>query len=369
MHRSGTALALSILVGFFVSLQSFLNGQLGEAVGSVLLAGFICGAVALVVLLIVGHLRGATAEVVSAWRQGRRPRAWQVAGIAMAAVPLLVVAKVTPVMGVAWATIALIGGQLLGSTILDASGLAPGGRRALTKTRTAGLLVACLAVAVLAVQGLSSSVSLPLLLLTVAAGVAVALTQTASGHIARIWNSVGAATLTFATIALITGVAWAALSGTGIGRLGQATAWELLGGGMLGASVVVLTATVIRSLGSLVTTLTQVAGQSIGAVAVDLIAPAGNPPTIATYLSLLLVCGAVAIVGQDRFDRQNAPSVCAPAPMQPTSGRRSRFKWAGQRRPGSPPASSGYRGQRPPDRSTSAKRRACSAGTDVPSSG
>jgi uncharacterized membrane protein YdcZ (DUF606 family) len=92
MHRSGTALALGILVGVFVSIQSFLNGQLGEALGSVLLAGFICGIVALVALLIVGSLRGATGEIASAWRQGRRPQHWHVAGIAMAAVPLLVVA-------------------------------------------------------------------------------------------------------------------------------------------------------------------------------------------------------------------------------------------------------------------------------------
>jgi transporter family-2 protein len=309
MHRSGTALALGILVGLFVSIQSFLNGQLGEALGSVLLAGFICGIVALVALLIVGSLRGATGEIASAWRQGRRPQPWHVAGITMAAVPLLVVAKVTPVMGVAWVTIALIGGQLLGSVILDASGLTPGKKRALTRTLTVGLLVACVAVAVLAVQGIRSSVSLPLLLLTVAAGIAVALTQTASGHIADVWNSVGAAILTFATISLVTGVAWAALSGTGITRLSQATAWELLGGGLLGASLVVMIATVIPKLGSLVTTLTQVAGQSIGAVAIDLIAPAGNPPTIATYISLLLVCAAVAIVGRDHVDRQNTLSI------------------------------------------------------------
>jgi transporter family-2 protein len=309
MHRSDTALALGILVGVFVSIQSFLNGQLGEALGSVLLAGFICGIVALVALLIVGSLRGATGEIASAWRQGRRPQPWHVIGIAMAAVPLLVVAKVTPVMGVAWVTIALIGGQLLGSVILDASGLTPGKKRALTKTRTVGLLVACVAVAVLAVQGIRSSVSLPLLLLTVAAGIAVALTQTASGHIADVWNSVGAAILTFATIALVTGVAWATLSGTGITRLSQANAWELLGGGLLGASLVVMIATVIPKLGSLVTTLTQVAGQSTGAVAIDLIAPAGNPPTIATYISLLLVCAAVAIVGRDQVDRQNTLSI------------------------------------------------------------
>lgn len=307
MHRSGTALALGILVGIFVSIQSFLNGQLGEALGSVLLAGFICGLVALVALLIVGTLRGATGDIKSAWRQGRRPRPWHVAGIAMAAVPLLVVAKVSPVMGVAWVTITLIGGQLLGSVILDASGLTPGRQRALTRTRAVGLLVACTAVAVLAVQGISSSVNLPLLLLSVAAGIAVALTQTAAGHIAGVWTSVGAATLTFAIISLVAGVGWAALSRTGITDLGEATVWELLGGGLLGASLVVMIATVVPQLGSLVTTLAQVAGQSIGAVAMDRIAPAGHPPTMATYVSLVLVCCAVVIVGRDQTDRQNQP--------------------------------------------------------------
>jgi hypothetical protein len=43
-------------------------------------------------VLIVGSLRGATAEMVSASREGRRPQPWHIAGIAMAAVPLLVVA-------------------------------------------------------------------------------------------------------------------------------------------------------------------------------------------------------------------------------------------------------------------------------------
>jgi transporter family-2 protein len=305
VYRSGTALALGILVGIFVSIQSFLNGQLGEVLGSILLAGLVCGLVALVALLIVGSVAGATGDIRSAWRQGRRPRPWHVAGIALAVVPLLVVAKVTPVMGVAWVTIALIGGQLLGSVIFDASGLTPGGRRALTKARVVGLLVAGAAVAVLAVQGTSSSVSLPLLLLTVAAGIAVAFTQIASGHVAGVWNSVGAAILTFTMITVVAGVAWAALSRNGISRLGEATVWELLGGGLLGASLVVMIATVVPRLGSLVTTLAQVAGQSFGAVAIDLIAPAGPPPTIATYISLVLVCCAVVIVGRDQPDRQN----------------------------------------------------------------
>jgi hypothetical protein len=93
------------------------------------------------------------------------------------------------------------------------------------------------------------------------------------------------------------------------------------GGGLLGASVVVMIATVIPKLGSLVSTPTQVAGQSIGAVAIDLIAPAVTPRQ-SPRISLLLVCAAVAIVGRDQVDRQNTLSVRSlPAAMQRTLGR------------------------------------------------
>lgn len=60
--------------------------------------------------------------------------------------------------------------------------------------------------------------------------------------------------------------------------------------------IVVSVARIIPVLGALVLTLSQVAGQVLGAIALDLMAPAGTPLTLLTLVSLTLAFASVGIV-------------------------------------------------------------------------
>lgn len=279
MNGFGAALAASVMVGAMLSTQSFFNGALGVSLGSAHLAAAACSTVAFGVLFLVGVSGESFRRIGQAWRHGQRPRAWHFAACGLAAVPFIVVAAASPVLGIAMVTIALIGGQVLGSVVLDLVGLAPGGKRPLTRPRVAGVVVALGAVLSTGFQGVVQ-LNLPLLILTFAGGAGIALVSCVSGHVAEAWGGVGAGVLIFCSAAVVSWVTWVVVTGGGPPpRFAEASLQDLSVGGILGVVIVVTVARIISMLGALVLTLGQVAGQVLGAVAIDLVAPAGQPLT------------------------------------------------------------------------------------------
>ena len=278
--------------------------------------------IALVALLAVAAATGGLRTARSAWRSGRRPRAWHVGGGLLVAFPLIVSAAAAAELGVALLTVALVGGQTVGSVLLDRTGLAPGGVRPMTRRRAAGAGLAVLAVALVALED-GGELDALLLAASVLAGAAIAVIQAATGHLAEAFDDAvtGSAAL-FAGALVTTTAAWlAATGGTAPGGW-DAPPQDLLAGGLLGVLITVAIGVVVPRLGSLGLTVALTAGQSLGALLLDAVAPAGDTRIGAvTVLSLGLVFVAVVVTGTGSGER--APgSALRDAPLSaPRSGR------------------------------------------------
>jgi bacterial/archaeal transporter family-2 protein len=292
------AVAMTMLAGAAISLQSYVNGRLGGDIGSPTIAAVINNLVATLATLAIVLATGALPRARARLRAVARPPAWHFLGGLGGAALVLVSAAAAPEVGVALLTVALVCGSTGGSLPVDAAGIGPAGRRPITAYRVAGVLLA-IGATVISALGARGDLQPLLLTLALCAGVLMAVQAAANGQLARetgepfvaslVNTSVGLAAL--ATVAL---VALATVS------LDVPPANPLLyAGGLLGGFVVVVTATAVQTLGVLRVGLATVAGQTSGALVIDLIAPApGEAVTAGTVIGVVLTMAAVAISGR-----------------------------------------------------------------------
>jgi bacterial/archaeal transporter family-2 protein len=294
------AIALTILAGGAISLQAYLNGRLGSDVGSPVIAGAINNLVALVAVVSIVLATGALPRARDRLRALGRPPFWYFLGGLAGAGLVLVSAAAAPEVGVALLTVALVSGSTGGSLPVDAAGIGPAGRRPITAPRVAGVALAIVATVI---SALGAPADLDLLLLGAAfvAGVTLALQAAANGQLVRATGEPWAATLVNVT------VGFCALGVIAVITLATVDLDAMPGnpflyvGGLLGAFVVVVTATAVQTLGVLRLGLAMVAGQMAGALVVDLIAPArGEEVTLATVVGVVLTLVAVVISGRSR---------------------------------------------------------------------
>jgi len=306
----GRAVAFTVLAGGAISLQSYLNGRLGKEVGSPTIPAAINNLVAFL----------ATFAIVLATRALPRARArlralggapsWYFLGGLGGAALVLISATAAPELGVALLTVALVCGSTGGSLPVDAAGLGPSGRRAVTLPRVAGVLLA-VAATVISARGARGDPDVLLLALAFAAGLGMSLQAAANGQLARATGEPWAASLVnvaigFGALGLVALVTLATTSLDGMP--GNPLLYV---GGLLGALVVVVSATAVQTLGVLRLGLAMVAGQTTGALIVDLVAPvAGEPVTVATVIGVVLTMVAVAVSGRG----QRAEAAAAPMP-------------------------------------------------------
>lgn len=306
----GRAVAFTVLAGGAISLQSYLNGRLGKEVGSPTIPAAINNLVAFL----------ATFAIVLATRALPRARArlralggapsWYFLGGLGGAALVLISATAAPELGVALLTVALVCGSTGGSLPVDAAGLGPSGRRAVTLPRVAGVLLA-VAATVISARGARGDPDVLLLALAFAAGLGMSLQAAANGQLARATGEPWAASLVnvaigFGALGLVALVTLATTSLDGMP--GNPLLYV---GGLLGALVVVVSATAVQTLGVLRLGLAMVAGQTTGALIVDLVAPvAGEPVTVATVIGVVLTMVAVAVSGRG----QRVEAAAAPMP-------------------------------------------------------
>jgi len=228
--------------------------------------------------------------------------AWYFLGGLAGAALVLVSATAAPVLGVALLTVAQVCGSTGGGLPVDAIGLGPSGRRAITPARVAGVL---LAIAATAISARSAGGDLDVLLLVLAfmAGLTLPLQAAANGRLALATGEPWAASLVnvvvgFSALGI---VALVTLATTPLGAMPGNPL--LYAGGVFGALVVVVGATAVQTLGVLRLGLALVAGQTTGALIVDLVAPVpGEPVTAATVIGVVLTLVAVAVSGRGRRD-------------------------------------------------------------------
>ena len=178
------AVTITVLAGGAISLQSYLNGQLGKDIDSPTIAAAINNAVAFVATIAVVLATRALPRARARLRALGRPPVWHFLGGLGGAALVLVSAVAAPEVGVALLTVALVCGSTGGSLPVDAAGLGPAGRRPITLPRVAGVLLAITATAIGA-AGARGHPDVLLLALALGAGLLMSLQSAANGQLAH----------------------------------------------------------------------------------------------------------------------------------------------------------------------------------------
>lgn len=299
---SGVALAL--LSGVALAVQSRLNGQLGNELRDPVLAAVISFGTGLLVLLVVlsgsRRMRAGTTRAIAAARGGRL-RSWQFLGGIAGAALVLGQSFTVPVIGVAMFTVGVVAGQSVSGLFVDRAGLGPAGVNALTWLRVAGASLTVVAVGIALTGDLAPTGSdrMWLLTLPLLAGMGMAVQQAFNGHVQVVSESALTAALvnfTAGTAVLIP--AWL----ISVAVRGGPAEWPLAAvlylGGPIGVAVIAISSLVVSWIGVLLLGLAAVAGQLVGSVLLDVVVPAaGHGPQSATLIGCGVALVAIVIAG------------------------------------------------------------------------
>jgi transporter family-2 protein len=301
--RASLALAIAVIAGAALASQSFMNGRLSRSLGSAPLAASLSATLSLVCTFAIAAPSGLLRRGIRALRESADLRPWHWLCGVLGGAMLGVSAYAAPITGVALLTVAIVCGQTAGGLAVDAAGLTPGRRRALSRPRVLG---AALAVAAVAGSALTTGgrAELGLLVLVVMAGAGFAVQQAAIGQL----NALGGQPLLASAIVFAvsgTTLALLALLVTGAGAPSgwDAPPWELAGG-LLGVVSATAMAVAVPVIGVLRFSLGLVVGQSAAGLLLDLVAPTpGRAVTLGTVAGIALAVAAVAVSGRDRAPR------------------------------------------------------------------
>jgi transporter family-2 protein len=276
-----TAGVVAFVVGAVVAVQGRINGEVGDLTGSGLLAAAVNFSVGLVILVVVVASRRATRDALRRLPSLIGPQLpwWTLSGGLGGAIYVTGQSTTVAVLGVALFTVATVAGSTGAGLAVDKVGLGPGGPVAVTGWR---LVAAALAVVAVWVgsggRDSAGSVSVPFLLLALAAGAAGAVQVGLNGRVSVATGQPLVATLVNFTVglAVLLGVvtAQALVDPEAAGSLEPLLdkPWLLVGGAM-GVVFVAGSAWSVRALGVLLLSLVVLAGTLVGAVVVDLVVP------------------------------------------------------------------------------------------------
>jgi transporter family-2 protein len=269
------------------------------------MVAFAAGSGVLAALLLIGRRVTGAARVVRTGRaEGKSLRLWWFGGGIGGAALVGSNAYAVPLVGVAFATVCLVAGQLVGSVGVDLAGIGPGGRRHLTGWRLAGVLIALAGLALAAVgrSGGAGGARVGLLLVVAGAGLLVAYQQAANGHVqAATGEPLVASLVSFTGGGLLAGAASIGLLTSGaagpvtIPSVGHG--W-LFFGGIGGASYLAITAATVRKLGVLHLSLATTAGQLLAGLIFDVALPTGESLRWTTVVGAGLAFVAVVVAGR-----------------------------------------------------------------------
>ena len=276
-----TAGVVAFVVGAIVAVQGRINGEVGDLTGSGLLAAAVNFSVGLVILVVVVAGRRATRDAVRRLPSLVGPQLpwWTLSGGVGGAIYVTGQSTTVAVLGVALFTVATVAGSTGAGLAVDKVGLGPGGPVAVTAWRMVAAALAVVAVWVgSGGRDSAGSVSIPFLLLALAAGAAGAVQVGLNGRVSVATGQPLVATLVNFTVglAVLLGVVTvqALVDPEAAGTLEPLLdkPWLLVGGAM-GVLFVAGSAWSVRALGVLLLSLVVLAGTLVGAVVVDLVVP------------------------------------------------------------------------------------------------
>jgi transporter family-2 protein len=289
-------LVTMVVVGALLGLQARINGELGAHLHSAIAAALVSFAGGTVLLaLLLGTRRAGLRRL----RAASTKWWWWLGGLGGAAV-VGGTAQGVPQIGVALVSVCIVAGMAAGALGVDAAGLGPGTREAVSGWRLAGAVLAVVAVLLGALGDRHGAVRPALFALLFGAGVAAAVQQAANG---RIRVAAGDA-IVAAFVSFLGGTVVLAIAAVAAGQLDDGSwpsSWWLYLGGPAGVIYITLAAAAVHEFGVLRLSLATVAGQLIGAVLLDVTWPApGTSLRAATVVGTALTMVAVAISAVDR---------------------------------------------------------------------
>lgn len=305
-----------LLVGAGIAVQSRVNGQLGEELGSGLLAPVVtamftfCVGVVVTTLAITvqpaprrqfGHFRRSLGTPALPWRfiWGGALGTLFVLGQAISVGPL----------GLAVFTMAVVLGQTAGGAAADRVGLGPGGQQPLSVPRLVAAAMALAAVSLAGVGRLgaggetSTAVVTTLLIFTIGVGVGTAVQQALNGRVGAVAGAYVAAWLNTAvgSVVLVLALGAALLLPHDFGA--WPSQWWLYTGGLLGVCFIAASALLVRVHGVLVLMLCTIAGQMAAAWAIAVVESGDVPWTTHVATALVLLGVGVAVLARGKARR------------------------------------------------------------------
>lgn len=335
-HRWAVLVGLlgTVLVGVLVAAQSRVNGELAPqlvpagttrfgwrgpadaAVASGIDAAVLSFSIGwvLVLLATLVSVRGrlGLGRVRAALRAGDL-RWWMLLGGLGGASFIAGQGIAVPVLGVSVFTVATVAGVTIGGLLVDRFGLAPGGMRPYTARRVVGCVIAVLGVALSVSGSLSDGIAsgaavavfVVVLVLCLPVGAATAAQQAVNGRVAQQAGTpwvAGLVNFTAGLTALL--LARLVLVGTvGFGPLPQQ--WWLYLSGPIGLSFIILGAVLVRTLGVLLLSLGNTAGQLVGSIAIDEAFPtsAGRPGLVQVVAAVVIFAAVALAASRPRHAR------------------------------------------------------------------
>jgi transporter family-2 protein len=300
----------ALVVGSGISFQARVNGALTTRLGDGVVAALISFSVGFVLLLTLTlalpAARHGMRRIRRAWAEYRL-RWWHFTGGLCGALMVTSQGLTVEILGVAVFTVAVVGGQIGSSLLMDRIGVGPSGVQPVSHRRLVGALLAIAAVGLAVSDRLAHSTGLALAVLPLLAGVGLAWQQGVNGRVGaaaqgdRMRSILVSSTLPAALTNFTTGTAaLLVIAGARVINQGPpelAPQWWLYLGGPLGIAIICAMVALVRLIGVLLLGLGMVAGQLLASLLLDFFAPTSSPPLSAVTLIgtvLTLVAAGIA---------------------------------------------------------------------------
>jgi transporter family-2 protein len=301
---------LALVAGSAISVQARVNGALATKLGDGVTAALVSFGVGLVLLLALAlglpAARRGMRRIWWAWVE-HRLRWWHFTGGLCGALVVACQGLTVGILGVAVFTVAVVGGQIGSSLLMDEIGVGPSGVQPVSPRRLVGALLAITAVGLAISDRFAHPAGLALAALPLLAGIGLAWQQGVNGKVGaaardnKEHNQLTSSTLPAALTNFVTGTA-ALLVIAGVRMINHgppelAPQWWLYLGGPLGIVIIGAMVVLVRLIGMLLLGLGMVAGQLIASLLLDFFAPTSSHPLNSVALvgtALTLVAAGIA---------------------------------------------------------------------------
>jgi transporter family-2 protein len=296
------ALLGAVVSGALIAVQARINGELAVEVGGGVIAAVISFGIGTVVcaLALLGWRDGRTGLVrIRSAVRDRSMSPWFLFGGVAGALMVTSQGLVAPVLGVALFTVALVGGQTVGSLLIDRRGIGTMPPKPLTIPRLLGTLLAIGAVIWAVSDRVRGDAPWWLLLLPLVAGAGTSWQQAVNGQLRQQARSVLAATFVSFLAGTIVLVVAATIDIAVVGAFPRLPADPVLYlGGLIGIVFIAGGAAIVPLTGVLLFGLATIAGQLAAAVLLDLLVPVADAGLdLATVGGAALAIAAVGVAG------------------------------------------------------------------------